>query len=314
MLIQFLVFLGGLAVLYYGAEWLVRSATSIARHFGIRPMVIGLTVVALGTSMPEFLLNIFAVFMGEDGLAIGNIVGSNIANIALILGLSSVLMPLTVNRDTLRQEYPMMLGVTLLFYFLAIDGVINRLEGGVLVLGLFLFMVFIVWDARRHARTNGKPKPLQNDLTAFQRGMYMIGGIGALAIGARLMVGSAVSIADMMEIDPVIIGLTVVAIGTSLPEMAASVMCAIRKEPDMSIGNILGSNMLNILFVVGFVALIRPVQVDAVSIQMHFPVMIVFTLMLFPLANFRYRISRVQGVFLLASFAAYLVWVAGPIL
>jgi cation:H+ antiporter len=317
MLVQSVVFLVGLVVLYFGAEWLVRAASSIARRFGIRPMVTGLTVVALGTSMPEFLLNFFAVFEGEDSLAIGNIIGSNIANIGLILGLSAVLMPLAVDRETLRKEYPMMVFVTLLFYALAFDGVISRYDGVILVLGLLGFMIFVVIDARRHFRLNGRKspdKPAHNDLTTSQRVLYLLIGIAGLSIGARMMVVSAVEISHMLEIDTVVIGLTVVAIGTSLPEMAASVMCAIRKDPDMSIGNVLGSNMLNILFVVGVVSIIKPVSVDTASITLHFPVMIAFTVILFPIAGYRYNISRIQGAALLTCFALYLVWVTAPFL
>ncbi len=353
MAFQTLVFLGGLVVLYFGADWLVRAASSIALRFGIRPMVIGLTVVALGTSMPEFLLNFFAVITGEDALAIGNILGSNIANIALILGISSVLLPLAVDRNTLRKEYPMMVFATLLFYLLASDGSVSRIDGGILVLGLLCFLVFLVIDARNHSRARRRSAELlrQNGtsqdvdalgpagtyagseatgtdrdgaetaadldvaspaLSPWKRAGLLLGGMIALSLGARLMVESAVEIAWMLDIHPVVIGLTIVAIGTSLPEMAASVMCAMRKESDMSIGNIMGSNMLNILFVVGLVSIIQPMTVEPISISRHFPVMIGFTLVLWPIARRGYTVSRIEGGILLAGFLGYLLWLLLP--
>ncbi len=326
MVFQFIVFITGLVVLYYGAEWLVKAASSIAYHFGIRPMVIGLTVVALGTSMPEFVLNFFAVLVGEDALAIGNIIGSNIANIGLILGVSAVLMPLVVDNETLKKEYPLMVGTTLLFYALAADGKLTRTDGAILVLGLLALMIFLVIDARRHARINGGSNatriadkkvasavPLDGTLlNTRKRILYLVAGMVGLTLGARLMVVSAVEIARVLNIHPVVIGLTIVAIGTSLPELAASVMCAMKKEVDMSVGNVLGSNMLNILFVVGVISLIRPIEVEPVSITQHFPVMIAFSVVIFPLAFFRHAISKVEGVFLLIGFAVYLGWLIFP--
>lgn len=331
MVYQSIVFLAGLGILYFGADWLVRAASSIALRFGIRPMVIGLTVVALGTSMPEFLLNFFAVAAGEDALAVGNIIGSNISNIALILGVSGMLMPLVVDQVTLKKEYPIMVAVTLLFYYLASDGLISRIDGGILVLGLFGFMIFLVVDARRHAslkrRTENGPNGIAysiadegssqaaaSNIGAWKRTWLLLGGMIALTAGARLMVLSAVEIAHVLNVHPVVIGLTIVAIGTSLPELAASIMCALKGDSDMSVGNIMGSNMLNILFVVGLISLIQPMNVEPVSISQHFPVMIAFTFVLYPIARFRPSISTLEGGFLVASFIGYLVWLILPYL
>ena len=334
MLFQSIIFLIGLGILYFGADWLIKAASSIALRFGIRPMVIGLTVVALGTSMPEFILNFFAVVTGEDALAIGNIIGSNIANIGLILGVSAVMLPLAVDATTLRKEYPIMVAVALLFYLLASDGMISRIDGGILLLGLLAFMIFIVVDARNHSRIRrrtaerlrdtGEPSGIPASdsvpdpditrpaMTARKRFGLLLGGMIALTLGARLMVVSAIEMARMLDVHPVVIGLTIVAIGTSLPELAASIMCIIRKDSDMSIGNVMGSNMLNILFVVGLVSIIQPMSVEPVSISQHFPVMIGFTLVLYPIARFGYSISRLQGGILLAGFATYLIWLLLP--
>ncbi|GMQ82128.1 MAG: calcium/sodium antiporter [Rhodothermia bacterium] len=328
MVLQFIVFVTGLVILYFGAEWLVKAASSIAYQFGIRPMVIGLTVVALGTSMPEFVLNFFAVLVGEDALAIGNIIGSNIANIGLILGVSAVLMPLVVSSETLRKEYPLMLATSLLFYALAWDGLISRVDGGILVFGLMALMVFLVVDGRRHIRKNGRgtvsqsstestpetgaSSPGNGDLTGRRKTLYLLGGAIGLTFGARLMVTSAVEIAHELNINPVVVGLTIVAIGTSLPELAACVVCAMKNETDMSIGNVLGSNMLNILFVVGTISMIRPVTVEPVSIAQHLPVMIAFAFVLYPIARFRNSISKAEGVLLLVAFGVYLGWLIYP--
>jgi cation:H+ antiporter len=329
MVVQFIIFVLGLVILYFGADWLVKAASSIALRFGIRPMVVGLTVVAMGTSMPEFVLNFFAVLIGADALAVGNIVGSNVANIGLILGVSGILMPLVVDGATLRKEMPMLLGTTLLFYLLALDGTISRMDGILLVLGLFAFMIFLVADARRQARADGRtlrgnlagehltedPESRDPDhLSSGKRALYLIGGMAGLMAGARLMVGAAVEIAERLHIEPVVIGLTIVAIGTSLPELAASVVCAIKKEGDMSVGNVMGSNMLNILFVVGFISLIQPLKVEPISISQHFPVMIAFTAVFYLLARFRHALSKPEGIFLVAAFAAYLIWLSAPYL
>ena len=328
MVLQFILFATGLVILYYGAKWLVKAASSIAFQLGIRPMVIGLTVVAMGTSMPEFVLNFSAVLVGEDALAIGNIIGSNIANIALILGVSAVLLPFVLSAETLRKEYPLMLATSLLFYGLAADGMISRVDGGILVLGLMALMIFLVIDSRNHIRQgangSGQLVPGQSadalqdsqlgngGLSTRKNFLYLAGGMIGLTLGARLMVGSAVEIATILSIHPVVVGLTIVAIGTSLPELAASVVCAMKGETDMSVGNVLGSNMLNILFVVGLIAIIRPIAVEPVSIAQHFPVMIAFALVLYPIARFRKSISKMEGVFLLLTFAAYLGWLIYP--
>jgi len=333
MLLQFVIFGVGLLVLLFGADWLVRGASILALRFGIRPLVVGLTVVALGTSMPEFLINFMAAVTGEDSLALGNIVGSNIANIAMILGASAILLPLAVSPGTLRKEYPILLGVMLLFYYLSLDGVVSRLDGLALILGLFGFLLYLVIDARNHAEqvrielglsvNLDEPEeeilaqetvadPSLQRRVVWQQIGFIFGGMIALAIGAKLMVMSAVTIAAYLDVPSIVVGLTVVAIGTSLPELAASVMCALNKQGDMTVGNVLGSNLLNVLFVVGLVSMIRPLQVDAESLSIHFPVMIVFTLLLLPLAWTRYQITRLEGGVLISGYIGYMVYLVLP--
>lgn len=315
MLLQFLIFLVGLGVLYLGAEWLIKGAASLALRYGIRPLVVGITVVALGTSMPEFVINFFAALSGDDGLALGNIVGSNICNIALILGFSSIVLPLAVTPGSLKKEYPIMMLVLILFYMVALDGVISKTDGMLLVLGLIGFFVFLVYDSRRHAgsvKREGQAQERERREPIKKRVLLLAGGIILLAGGARMMVYAAVNIADGLGIHQVVIGLTVVAIGTSLPELAASVVGAIKNEMDMSFGNVLGSNLLNVLFVVGLVSIMSPLQVDAESLAIHFPVMLGFGILLLPLAWTQYRISRFEGAALLVGFTGYIVYLIMP--
>lgn len=315
MLLQFLIFLVGLGVLYLGAEWLIKGAASLALRYGIRPLVVGITVVALGTSMPEFVINFFAALSGDDGIALGNIIGSNICNIALILGFSAIVLPLAVTPGTLKKEYPIMMLVMILFYVVALDGVISKIDGMLLVIGLIGFFVFLVYDSRRHAGSIKRESPAQERErreSLRKRVLLVAGGILLLATGARLMVFAAVNIADGFGIHHVVVGLTVVAIGTSLPELAASVVGAIKNEMDMSFGNVLGSNLLNVLFVVGLVSMIRPLQVDSEVLAIHFPVMLGFGILLLPIAWTQYRITRFEGVALLVGFTSYIVYLILP--
>lgn len=315
MLLDALQFAIGLVVLYFGADWLIRGAASLALRFGLRPMVVGLTVVALGTSMPEFVTNFIAAISGEDDLALGNILGSNIANIALILGLSAMVLPLNVSPPVLRKEYPILAAAMVGFYVLSRDGLIDRGDSILLVSGLVGLLVFLVYDARRE---NGipvaDPDAIATDilLPGWKKTLFIAGGIVMLTVGARFMVSGAVNIAGALGVPSIVVGLTIVAIGTSLPELAASVMAAVRQETDMSVGNILGSNLLNVLFVVGSIGLIRPLRVEQTSIDVHFPVMLLFTAALLPIARSRYQISRFEGALLTAGFLGYMIYLIVP--
>lgn len=318
MILSTVVFLIGIAVLYVGAEAMVKGAATLALRFGLRPLVVGLTVVALGTSMPEFVINFLSALAGEDSLALGNIVGSNICNIALILGLSAIVLPLSVDRAMLRKEYPIMLGTMLAFYLLALDGIISQVDGFLLVVGLVGFLVFIVVDARRYNRSAPAPEDIseveKEDLRSPVRRklVYLFGGMVALAVGAHLMVDSAVDIAEYMGVESVVIGLTIVAVGTSLPELAASIVSASRGEAELSVGNAMGSNLLNVLFVVGLVSMMRPLKVSPISLDVHFPVMIGFALLLFPLAWTDRQITRVEGSFMVVGFMGYMSYLLYP--
>ncbi len=316
MLTSTLLFVVGLIVLYVGAEWLIRGAAGVALRFGIRPMVIGLTVVAFGTSMPEFVVNFMAVSSGEQDIALGNIVGSNICNIGLILGASAMVFPLVVGRETLRKEYPIMLAVMVLFYVVSLDGVIGRVDGLLLVGALIGFLAYVVIDTRRYARTAEDPESADDSPESIERTSKRFGqvaiGVAMLALGANWMVNSAIFFAEALEIDPVVVGLTIVAVGTSLPEMAASVVGAIRREFDISVGNVLGSNLINVLFVIGLIAVVEPLSVGQSSLSLHFPVMLGFSVLLFPVMLTSRRITRAEGTLLVLGFTAYIVYLILP--
>lgn len=314
MVLYVFLFFVGLLVLYLGAEGLIQGASSIALQHGIRPVIVGLTVVALGTSMPEFLVNFFALLSGTSPLAIGNIIGSNISNVALILGTCALTLPLTVTPDVLKREYPVMLGVMGLFYVCALDGVIGTFDGVLMVILLLALGVYVFLDARSTSTAvilesmEGELDSADPGLTAVAKGIYLFGGMAGLALGAHLMVDNALHIAKLLNIDEVVIGLTVVAIGTSLPELAASMVGTLKEESNMTIGNVMGSNLLNVLFVVGTLAIAEPLTVEPETIRLHFPVMLGFCALIIPLTWRDHRITRLEGAFLVTSFLGFMTY------
>lgn len=249
--------IGGFLLLLLGGNYLVEGGVAIARKFRVSPLVIGMTIVAMGTSAPELIVSVQAAFNGSPGIAMGNVIGSNIANIGLILGLTALIYPIHVNRNSVKTDGPVMLLASLLLIAAASTGIgLNRLEGLIFV---FLMVVFVIYSIRAGKKTEeveDKPRPLW--LASL---MIVFSGL-ALAIGSDLLVTGAVTVARLMNVSEKVIGLTVVAIGTSLPELAASLVAAFKKEMDISIGNIIGSNIFNILSVLGFASLIHPIRFE----------------------------------------------------
>ncbi len=320
MLLYSSLFLIGLLVLYFGAEGLVQGAASMALQYGIPPVVVGLTVVALGTSMPEFLVNFFAVFSGESPLALGNIIGSNISNVALILGSCALVLPIAVPPNILRREYPVMLSVMVLFYLCALDGLIGPLDGLLMVVILIGLGGYLFYETHQAdsasviAEMEDELDAADSEMSASMKGAYLVGGMVGLAVGAHLMVDSAVAIAHRLGIETGIIGLTAVALGTSLPELAAAMVSTAKRDSGMSVGNVMGSNMLNVLFVVGTLSIFEPLDVEPHSLRIDFPVMIGFCALLLPIAWSEYRISRVGGAVLIVSFLGYMGYLMLPYL
>ncbi len=314
MLLSFLYVACGLVLLVVGADCLVSGASRIAQRFGIPPLIIGLTIVAIGTSMPEITVSTTAALSGTTELALGNVVGSNIFNVLLILGLASVILPLSVHVSLIRQEVPVMVGFSLLLLVLILDGSLSRFEAGfLLVLGV-AYLLLLVVQARRAVRAGQNVAldlPDASGWLARVPAALLIGlGLVGLVGGAQLLVKGATVIALSLGISELVVGLTVVAIGTSLPEVAASVAAALRGQRDMAIGNVVGSNIFNIALCLGLAGLVAPDGLEAPMqlITFDLRVMVVVAIVLLPLIITEYSVSRQEGVLLLFWSAVYLAW------
>jgi cation:H+ antiporter len=309
MLFSAFVVLGGLVLLATGAEGLVRGSTALALRFGVTPLVVGLTVVSFGTGSPELFVSIQAALKGESGLALGNVVGSNISNIALILGLSSLARPMKVRSELIKREVPVMIAITLLLCLLLLDGMLSRLEGLLLVAGSIGYTTYAYIAARRD-RSAVVAEQFEEALVESRRAawldvLFVVIGFVLLLAGANVLLIGAVNIAEQFGVSQVVIGLTIVAIGTSLPELAASVVASTRREPDVAFGNAIGSNILNILLILGVAAVIRPIETQGLRI-FDIVVLVASAVILLPLMWRGWVLNRWEGGFLLVSYVAYL--------
>ena len=317
MTLPILAIVFGLALLIWSADRFIDGASATARHLGMPPMLIGMIVIGFGTSAPEMTVSALAALQGNPGLALGNAYGSNIANIGLILGLTALITPIAVQSSVLRKELPILLGITLLAGALIIDGELTRLDALILLLVFAVVVGFgIVLGLRNRQDAlandvvedlNAHPMPLNRAL------IWLVIGIILLIVSSRILVWGAVDLARGLGVSDVIIGLTIVAIGTSLPELASSLVAARKGEHDLALGNIIGSNMFNTLAVVGIAAALQPMHVDAEIMSRDWVVMAAFTLALFVFSyGFRSagRINRLEGGILLAAFAGYLGYLA----
>lgn len=318
MLIDAAMFIAGLVALYFGAEWLVRGAARLARSLGISAMIVGLTIVAFGTSAPELVVTSLAVMRGQPDVGVGNIIGSNVVNIAAILGLSAVVSTVRVNQGLITREMPIMIGAAIALVVVGYDGFITRLDAGFLLGGFVLFLAYMLHVARK-----GEPTPvLETEFEGFEerRGMtrgrstrgtnafLILIGLAGLVIGAELLVRAAVSVARSVGISELVIGLTVVSIGTSLPELATTVIAAVRREADIAVGNVVGSNIFNVLAVLGIAPLIRPIAVDHSLYDFEMWVMLALSLILPVFCRSGLRLARIEGLALLLGYVAF-VWV-----
>ncbi|MEO6065119.1 MAG: calcium/sodium antiporter [Lysobacterales bacterium] len=300
----------GLILLAFGAEGLVRGSTSIALRMGVTPLVIGLTIVAFGTGSPEMVVSLQAALGGNSDLALGNIVGSNICNVALILGIAALARPLHVRSTLLLREVPVMIGVTLLLAALLYDGVLGRIDGVVLAAGAVVYTVVIYRAARRDRDSEVAAEyadELPKAAQSWHRSALLVaGGFAGLLLGANILVSGAVVIAKALGMSQVVIGLTVIAIGTSLPELATSVVAAMRNDADVAFGNVLGSNILNILLILGVVAMIEPVSATGLR-PIDLGVLIGSAVMVYPLMWRGRILNRWDGAILLGGYAAFVV-------
>jgi cation:H+ antiporter len=308
MVFTALLFFAGLLLLYYGAEYLVSGSSSLALSYGVRPLVIGMTVVAFATSMPELMVSLLAAIGGSSDIAAGNIIGSNIANIGLILGSAALIAPLAVDSSMLKREIPYVIGASLLLILFSMDGVLGFGNGFVLFLLLLVFLGYCLFSARRDPL--GGPAAAEvvaREKRGRKKDLFLILlGIVGLGVGAELMVRSAVTIARAFGISELVIGLTIVAMGTSLPELAASLMSAWKGEMDLSIGNVIGSNIFNILFVLGVCPMIRPLVVDPSLLRFELPVMLAFTVALVPMILHRSTLGRRKGGLLVGGYGFFI--------
>lgn len=308
MLMDLLLVAGGLVLLVFGGDALVKGAVNLSLRLGIPALIVGLTVVAFGTSAPELLVSIQAALAGQPGIALGNVVGSNIANILLILGLPALITTIHSSTSDTTRSYWMMIGASLLLIVLSLGGILQWWHGLLLLAGLTLML----WDNIRLARAHQAAQ--EPDLEGVDAHMamwkilvFIVLGLIALGIGARLLVDGAVNIARVLGVSETVIGLTLVAIGTSLPELVTTIMAAIRKQADVAMGNVIGSNIFNILSILGVTTLIAPLSVGANFMVFDYWVMLAVALLLLPFAVLKRDITRWIGVGFVALYVAYTV-------
>jgi cation:H+ antiporter len=306
------LFLLGLALLVLGADLLVRGAARVAGSMGVAPLVVGLTVVAFGTSTPELAVTLSATLRGEADLGLGNVVGSNIMNVLLILGLSAVAAPLLVKRRLIRLEVPLLIGISALVLALALDGTIGRLEGAGLVAAGLAYTGFLLHQARSdHTAHLARNPPPVRPRRIVRDVIFILAGLGLLVLGSRWLVDAATALAEAAGVTRLAIGLTVVAIGTSLPELATSVLASLRGQRDIAVGNIIGSNLFNLLIVLGGAATLSPggVAVAPAAVAFDLPIMVAVTVACLPIFFTGHVISRGEGILFLAYFGAYTTYV-----
>ncbi len=313
MIINWLFIIIGLAVLVDGSRAFTKSWTGIPLLAKLSPAVVGLTIVAAGTSMPEMMVSVKASLSGNPGLAIGNIVGSNLLNIGLVLGMTALFRPLRILGNTIRFEWPVLMLATLQFYLLARDGIIDRIEGAFLFGVMIAFMAYAVWLGRRGVvEDEGTPLPTASlgrsgAVAGWLNILAIILGGSLLAVGANTLVRGAVGVASGLGVSETIIGLTIVAVGTSAPELVTSIVAALRGRDDMAVGNVVGSSIFNLLAILGAAALFRPLPVPSEILSRDVWWLIGMTALMFPLMISGRKVARTEGLVLMGGFAAYTV-------
>ena len=312
MLANLTFVVAGLILLIWGADRFVHGAAATARNLGIAPLLIGLTVVALATSAPEILVSVVAALDGQPGLAYGNAIGSNIVNIGLVLGLTAMIRPIKLESATLRREMPALLAVTLLTVSLFLDTYLSQIDGVVMLTGLVIVMVWLTRLGMRSAANDpikiDYEAEIPSDVTMPMAVVWLSIGLTILLIGAKILVYGAIGVAEMLGVSEVVIGVTIVAFGTSLPELAVSLASALKGEYGLAIGNIVGSNIFNLLAVIGVAATIAPSALAPSVLSLHIFVMVAFTLVLFAMTydyDAKAELSRLEGAALLIAYLAY---------
>ena len=299
---------GGLVLLYFGAEGLVRGSSRLALRSGLSPLTVGLTVVAFGTSSPELAVSLEAAIVGREAIALGNVVGSNIANLALILGVAAIIRPMVIQSKLVRLDLPILASCSALLTLLLLDRGLGRLEGVVLVLGLIAYVALNIRNARReHAHVKTEyAQALPRPKGSLWLDVVLVGvGLALLIVGGGVLINGAVAAAEMLGVTEAFVGLTIVALATSLPELATSMLAAFRGEGDIALGNLVGSNVFNILGVLGPAAIIRPMQGTALTI-LDLGTMTLVAFLVLPLMRTGFRLNRVEGGILAAVYGGYM--------
>ncbi|MBI1195188.1 MAG: calcium/sodium antiporter [Gammaproteobacteria bacterium] len=318
MLIASLAVIAGFAFLAWGADRFVEGSSGIARCLGVSPLIIGLTIVGFGTSAPELLVSGIAAWDGRAALAVGNAIGSNITNISLVLGITALVQPLVVGSGILRRELPVLLLIMVFALGLVFDGFLSRTDGLILVLGLFAMIAWIVWLG---VQGRGSHDAIEDEfaeeieetpsISLGKAGLLALGGLVLMFVSSRVLVWGAVEIATYFGMSELVIGLTVIALGTSLPELAASVVSAMKNEHDIALGNVIGSNMFNLLGVMALPGLISPGPLADGILSRDYPVMLALTVALILMAyglHGKGRVTRLEGGFLVMTYIAYMYW------
>ena len=312
MLLSVFFVLSSLVLLYFGASWLVKGSSSLALKAGVSPLVAGLTVVAFGTSSPEMVVSVNAAISGHGNMAIGNVVGSNFFNICIILGISALVSPLKIKLQLLKIDIPILIVTTIGFMLLFADRHISRLEGFILFSGIILYTVISIILARREKNTEvldefDKSITEHKKIKWYWSAGLIILGLGVLIAGSELLVKGAVVIARSLGVGETIISLTIIAAGTSMPELASSIVATIKKEYDIAIGNVIGSNIFNILSIIGISSIIKPLSAMAIS-NIDLYVMLGVTLLLLPFFRTSYTLKRDEGIFMIGIYLIYLYY------
>lgn len=306
----YILLIVGLLILLIGGKYLVDGASGIAGKLGLSPGLIGLTVVSFGTSAPELLVSVTAALKGASDIALGNVIGSNITNITLVLGISAVVFPIALPKSVIKLDYAFTLIVSILFFILAFNGVISLVDGIILLVLLVLINIYFF---KTIARIPDDPDDVDiqklKSIPMYKSILFILGGIAGLYWGSEKFVENAIVIAQQFGISDRIIGVTVIAIGTSLPELATSILAALKKQTDIALGNILGSNLMNILAIIGITAVIRPIAVSQIFLNNDFIWMLGFTLLLLPIIITKLRISRWEGGLLFGGYMLYLYFI-----
>lgn len=314
MLNTIIIFFTGFVVLILGGDYFVKGSSSLAFRLKLSPLVVGLTIVAFGTSAPELLISIQAAFKGSPDITMGNVIGSNICNISLILGLTAVITPVLVNKNSIRIDWPMTMGASILLYFTVQKGYITSLEGAGFFVLLIVYIVFIIRKSRKdhvpfsiqHPNENipeAPPKQLTKDIV-----MIILGAVG-LYYGSKLLVGSVKDLAVAMGVEERVVGLTMVALGTSLPELVTAAVASYKGHTDLAIGNLMGSNIFNILSILGITSIIKPITVNASIIHIDIIWMLSLTLLILPLMVIGKTINRFTGIILMVVYFVYIYYV-----